>query len=57
MILTNTDTFDCTNETGAIGDWSYGTKIFITNSYFRNMFEPVSGGVQESSNATIRLTP
>ena len=36
----NTDIFDCTNETGAIGGWPYGAKFFITNSYFRNMFEP-----------------
>ncbi len=38
--FSNTDIFDCTNETGAIGGWPYGAKIFITNSYFRNMFEP-----------------
>ena len=36
----NTDIFDCTNETGAIGGWPYGAKFFITNCYFRNMFEP-----------------
>ncbi len=36
----NIDIFDCTNETGAIGGWPYGAKFFITNSYFRNMFEP-----------------
>ncbi len=35
-----TDIFDCTNESGAIGGWPYGAKFFITNSYFRNMFEP-----------------
>ena len=34
------DLFDCTNENGAIGGWPYGAKFFITNSYFRNMFEP-----------------
>ncbi|MGA9405941.1 MAG: T9SS type A sorting domain-containing protein [Bacteroidota bacterium] len=38
--FSNTDIFDCTNETGAIGGWPYGAKIFITNCYFRNMFEP-----------------
>ena len=38
--FSNTDIFDCTNETGAIGGWPYGAKFFITNSYFRNMFEP-----------------
>ena len=38
--FSNTDIFDCTNETGAIGGWPYGASIFITNSYFRNMFEP-----------------
>jgi Secretion system C-terminal sorting domain len=32
------DLFDCTNESNAIGGWPYGAKIFITNSYFRNMF-------------------
>ncbi len=36
----NLDLFDCTNETGAIGGWPYGAKFFITNSYFRNMFQP-----------------
>ncbi|HXX62663.1 MAG TPA: T9SS type A sorting domain-containing protein [Bacteroidota bacterium] len=34
------DLFDCTNETGNIGGWRYGASFFITNSYFRNMFEP-----------------
>jgi hypothetical protein len=38
--FSNTDIFDCTNETGAIGGWPYGAKFFITNCYFRNMFEP-----------------
>ncbi len=38
--FSNTDIFDCTNETGAIGGWPHGASIFITNSYFRNMFEP-----------------
>ncbi len=38
--FSNTDIFDCTNESGAIGGWPYGAKFFITNSYFRNMFEP-----------------
>ncbi len=38
--FSNTDIFDCTNEPNAIGGWPYGAKIFITNSYFRNMFEP-----------------
>ncbi len=38
--FSDTDIFDCTNETGAIGGWPYGAKFFITNSYFRNMFEP-----------------
>ncbi len=33
------DLFDCTNESGAIGGWPYGAKFFITNSYFRNMFQ------------------
>jgi hypothetical protein len=34
----NLDLFDCTNESGAIGGWPYGAKFFITNCYFRNMF-------------------
>ncbi|HTY12547.1 MAG TPA: T9SS type A sorting domain-containing protein [Bacteroidota bacterium] len=34
----NIDLFDCTNESGAIGGWPYGARFFITNSYFRNMF-------------------
>ncbi len=34
------DLFDCSNELGAIGGWPYGAKFFITNSYFRNLFEP-----------------
>jgi hypothetical protein len=38
--FSNTDIFDCTNESGAIGGWPYGAKFFITNCYFRNMFEP-----------------
>jgi hypothetical protein len=38
--FSNIDLFDCTNESGAIGGWPYGAKFFITNSYFRNMFEP-----------------
>ena len=38
--FSNTDIFDCTNEKGAIGGWPYGAKFFITNCYFRNMFEP-----------------
>jgi hypothetical protein len=38
--FSNTDIFDCTNESGAIGGWPYGAAIYITNSYFRNMFEP-----------------
>jgi len=33
------DLFDCTNESGAIGGWPNGAKFFITNSYFRNMFQ------------------
>ncbi len=37
--FSNTDLFDCTNETGAIGGWPHGAKFFITNSYFRNLFE------------------
>lgn len=37
----NIDLFDCTNETGAIGGWPYGAKFRITNSYFRNLFNPV----------------
>jgi hypothetical protein len=36
----NIDLFDCTNEQGAIGGWQYGAKFRITNSYFRNMFNP-----------------
>jgi len=36
--FSNIDLFDCTNESGAIGGWPYGAKFFITNSYFRNMF-------------------
>ena len=36
--FSNIDLFDCTNESGAIGGWPYGAKIFITNSYFRNLF-------------------
>jgi len=35
----NVDLFDCTNESGAIGGWPFGAKFFITNSYFRNMFQ------------------
>ena len=38
--FSNIDIFDCTNETGAIGGWPYGAKFFITNCYFRNLFEP-----------------
>jgi hypothetical protein len=38
--FSNIDLFDCTNESGAIGGWPYGASFFITNSYFRNMFEP-----------------
>jgi Secretion system C-terminal sorting domain len=34
-----TDIFDCTDEANAIGGWPYGAKFFITNSYFRNMFD------------------
>lgn len=34
----NIDIFDATNETGAIGGWPNGAKIFLTNSYFRNLF-------------------
>ncbi|HTY00100.1 MAG TPA: T9SS type A sorting domain-containing protein [Bacteroidota bacterium] len=34
------DLFDCSDEPGAIGGWSYGAKFSITNSYFRNMFNP-----------------
>jgi hypothetical protein len=34
----NTDLFDATNETGAIGGWPNGASFFITNSYFRNFF-------------------
>ncbi len=37
--FSNTDIFDCTNERGAIGGWPHGASFFITNSYFRNMFE------------------
>ena len=33
------DLFDCTNESGAIGGWPFGATFFITNSYFRNMFQ------------------
>jgi len=36
------DLFDCTNEPGAIGGWPYGASFFITNSYFRNLFNPTS---------------
>lgn len=36
----NIDLFDCSNESGAIGGWPYGASFFITNSYFRNMFNP-----------------
>ncbi len=36
----NIDLFDCTNESGAIGGWPYGAKFFITNNYFRNLFNP-----------------
>jgi len=38
--FSNIDIFDCTNESGAIGGWPYGAKFFITNCYFRNLFEP-----------------
>lgn len=34
------DLFDCTSEPDAIGGWPYGAKFRITNSYFRNMFNP-----------------
>ena len=34
----NIDIFDCTNESGAIGGWTHGASVFITNSYFRNIF-------------------
>jgi hypothetical protein len=34
------DLFDCSDEPGAIGGWPYGAKFRITNSYFRNMFNP-----------------
>jgi hypothetical protein len=36
----NIDLFDCSNESGAIGGWPYGAKFFITNNYFRNLFNP-----------------
>ena len=32
------DLFDATDESGAIGGWPNGASIFITNSYFRNLF-------------------
>ncbi len=38
----NTDLFDCSNEPGAIGGWPYGSSFFITNSYFRNLFNSAS---------------
>jgi hypothetical protein len=37
--FSNTDIFDATNESGAIGGWPNGAIIKITNSYFRNMFQ------------------
>jgi Secretion system C-terminal sorting domain len=36
--FSNIDLFDCTDESGAIGGWPNGASIYITNSYFRNLF-------------------
>ncbi len=38
--FSSVDLFDCSDEPGAIGGWPYGAKFRITNSYFRNMFNP-----------------
>ena len=38
--FSSVDLFDCSNEPGAIGGWPNGATFRITNSYFRNMFNP-----------------